>query len=98
MQIEYASRDGVHIAYQVIGDAERDVLVIMEGFIPIDTIDDEPRTARSMRRLGSFARVIRFDRRGIGLSDPVSPREPPTLEQWVEDAVTVLDAAGSREA
>src|SRR5882672_9834054 len=70
----------------------------MDGFIPIDTMDDEPRLARAMRRLGSFARVIRFDRRGIGLSDPVSPHAPPTLEQWVEDGLSVLDAVGSKQA
>ncbi|MEY2420550.1 MAG: hypothetical protein QOI95_617 [Acidimicrobiaceae bacterium] len=68
----------------------------MDGFIPIDTMADEPRLARSMRRLESFARVIRFDRRGIGLSDPVSPSAPPTLEQWVEDALAVLDAADAK--
>jgi class 3 adenylate cyclase len=70
----------------------------MEGFIPIDTMDHEPRLARAMRRLASFARVLRFDRRGIGLSDPVSPNDPPTLEQWVADALAVMDAAGSTEA
>jgi class 3 adenylate cyclase len=96
--IGYARSDDVHVAYQVMGDGERDLLVIMDGFIPIDTMDAEPRLARSMRRLGSFARLIRFDRRGIGLSDPVSPSAPPTLEQWVEDALAVLDAAGSTEA
>src|SRR6476620_285567 len=70
----------------------------MEGFIPIDTMDDEPRLARSMTRLRSFARLVRFDRRGIGLSDPVAPKAPPTLEQWVGDGLAVLDAAGSSQA
>jgi class 3 adenylate cyclase len=96
--IEYARSGDVFVAYQVIGGGDRDLLVIMDGFIPIDTMDDEPRLARAMRRLGSFARVIRFDRRGIGLSDPVSPSNPPTLEHWTEDALAVLDAAGSRAA
>jgi class 3 adenylate cyclase len=96
--IRYARSEDVHVAYEVVGDGARDLLVVMDGFIPIDTMGDEPRLARSMRRLGSFARLIRFDRRGIGLSDPVSPSAPPTLEQWVEDALAVLDAAGSTEA
>src|SRR4030088_966351 len=61
-------------------------------------MDDEPRLARCMARLGSFARLIRFDRRGIGLSDPVSPRTPPTLEQWVGDAIAVLGAVESGRA
>ncbi len=97
-KIRYARSEDVHVAYEVVGDGPRDLLVIMDGFIPIDTMDHEPRLARSMRRLGSFARLIRFDRRGIGLSDPVSPAAPPTLEQWVQDALAVLDAAGSNEA
>ena len=97
-EIRYAESGGVFVAYQALGDGERDLLVVMDGFIPIDTMDDEPRLARAMRRLGSFARVLRFDRRGIGLSDPVSPQAPPTLEQWVEDAVAVLDAVGSKQA
>jgi class 3 adenylate cyclase len=97
-EIRYADSGGVFVAYQVLGDGVRDLLVVMDGFIPIDTMNDEPRLARSMRRLGSFARVIRFDRRGIGLSDPVSPQAPPTLEQWVEDGIAVLDAVGSKQA
>jgi class 3 adenylate cyclase len=96
--IQYARSGDVHVAYEVVGDGTRDLLVIMDGFVPIDTMNDEPRLVRSMRRLGSFARLIRFDRRGIGLSDPVSPSAPPTLEQWVEDALAVLDATGSTQA
>jgi class 3 adenylate cyclase len=97
-EIRYADSGGVFVAYQVLGDGERDLLIVMDGFIPIDSMDDEPRLARVMRRLGSFTRVIRFDRRGIGLSDPVSPHAPPTLEQWVEDGLAVLDAVGSQHA
>lgn len=96
--VQYADSDGAFVAYQTIGDGPRDLIVVMDGFVPIDTMDDEPRVARSMNRLQSFARLIRFDRRGVGLSDPVSPSAPPTLEQWVEDAVAVLDAAASERA
>jgi class 3 adenylate cyclase len=96
--IEYARSGDIFVAYQVIGDGERDLLLLMDGFIPIDTTDDEPRVSRAMRRLASFTRLIRFDRRGIGLSDPVSPSNPPTLEEWVQDALSVLDAAGATKA
>jgi class 3 adenylate cyclase len=96
--IQYARSGDVFVAYEIIGDGPIDLLVIMDGFIPIDTMDDEPRLARSMRRLASFARVMRYDRRGTGLSDPVSPNDPPTLEQWVADALAVMDAAGSDHA
>jgi class 3 adenylate cyclase len=94
-EITYAQSGDVHIAYQVVGDGPRDILLLMEGFIPIDTMDDEPRLARGMARLASLGRVIRFDRRGVGLSDPVAPSDPPTLEQWVDDTLAVADAAVS---
>jgi class 3 adenylate cyclase len=97
-EVRYANSGSAYVAYQVIGEGSRDLLVVMEGFISVDMMDDEPRMARCMARLGSFARLIRFDRRGIGLSDPVAPSTPPTLEQWVEDAIAVLDAVESERA
>jgi class 3 adenylate cyclase len=97
-EVRYANSGGAYVAYQVIGEGSRDLLVVMDGFISVDMMDDEPRLARCMARLGSFARLIRFDRRGIGLSDPVSPSTPPTLEQWVGDAIAVLDAVESERA
>jgi len=97
-EVRYANSGGAYVAYQAIGEGSRDLLVVMEGFISVDMMDDEPRLARCMARLGSFARLVRFDRRGIGLSDPVSPSTPPTLEQWVEDAIAVLDAVESERA
>jgi class 3 adenylate cyclase/alpha-beta hydrolase superfamily lysophospholipase len=98
-QIRYAKTgDGFHIAYQVLGEGPLDLLVFSMALIPIDMADDEPSLARFQRRLAAFGRVIRFDPRGVGLSDPVSPSIPPTLEQWVDDALAVLDAAGSKRA
>src|SRR2546423_11438639 len=97
-EVRYANSGGAYVAYQAIGEGSRDLLVVMEGFISVDMMDDEPRLARCMARLGSFARLVRFDRRGIGLSDPVSPSTPPTLAQSVEDAVAVLDAVESERA
>ena len=66
--------------------------------LPIDCMDDEPTLARFHHRLASFRRLIRFDHRGIGLSDSVAPSSPPTLEQWMHDALAVMDAAGSLRA
>ena len=68
VEVRYGSSGGAYVAYQVLGTGARDLLVVMEGFISVDMVDDEPRLARAMARLGSFARLIRFDRRGIGLS------------------------------
>ena len=84
----------MHLAYQVLGNGPLDLLV-MSGYFPIDSLDEEPSIARFHRRLASFSRLVRFNPRGLGLSDPVSPLSPPTLEQWAQDALTVMDAVGS---
>jgi class 3 adenylate cyclase len=92
------TRQGHHLAYQVMGEGPIDLLVIQSTFLPVDSLDEEPSLARFHRRLASFSRVITFDFRGIGLSDPVAPTSLPTIDQWTEDAVAVLDAVGSERA
>ena len=94
----YAQADGAEIAFQVLGDGPTDILMLTGGTTPIDCVDEEPRMARFHRRLASMGRLIRFDRRGIGQSDRGSPGSPPSHEQWVIDALAVLDAVGSAEA
>lgn len=89
---------GHHLAYQVAGGAPLDLLVVQSTFLPVDSLEEEPALARFHRRLASFSRVITFDFRGIGLSDPVSPTAIPSIDEWVEDAVAVLDAVGSARA
>jgi class 3 adenylate cyclase len=89
--------DGVHIAYRTLGEGP-DLLVPPDGPIPIDAIPDEPHFERFVRRLARFSRVVLFDRRAMGLSDPVTPANPATLETWVDDALAVLDAIGSERA
>jgi class 3 adenylate cyclase len=92
----YAKSGDVHIAYQVFGGGPID-LVFVPGFIShIEHYWDHPDLARWLLRLGSFARVIMFDKRGTGLSDPVS--EVPSLEQHMDDVRAVMDAAGIESA
>lgn len=91
----YAKNGDVHLAYQVLGDGPLDLLLLVADFIPTDAWEEQPLLARAVRRLASFSRLVRCDRRGIGLSDPITPATPPTLEQWMEDALAVLDAVGS---
>src|SRR6516164_2018557 len=64
----------------------------------IDTRWEFPVGASLLRRLGSFSRVIMFDRRGVGASDPVPLEALPTWEEWADDALAVLDAVGSERA
>jgi class 3 adenylate cyclase len=94
----YAMCGDVEIAYQVLGDGPIDLLLYTGATTPIDCMDEEPSMARFQRRLASFARLLRFDRRGIGLSDRGSPWGPSTQEQWAQDGVAVLDAVGSERA
>ena len=99
--VRYVKTGAVHVAYRVIGDdGPGGDLLWYPGapLLPMESIDDEPSLSRWQDRLASFCRVIEFDARGIGLSDPIPVSSPPTLEQWVEDTVAVLDAVGSRRA
>jgi len=97
-ETHYARSGDVAIAYQMTGGGSVDVLMSSYQNISIDAFDREPHFARFLERLGSFARVIRLDTRGRGLSDPISPLAPLTLEQEVSDALAVLDAASSERA
>ena len=92
----YTQAGEVDLAYQVLGDGPVDLLLFTGAIIPIECMDEEPSLARFVRRLATFGRLIRFDQRGVGLSDRGSPSAAPTGRHWVEDAVAVLDAAGSR--
>ena len=88
--------DDVHIAYEALGTGPLDLLVIAGSAVPIDSIKDEPSIDRFQRRLASFSRLVRFDLRGTGLSDPVSGA--PILEERMDDLLAVMDAAGSERA
>ena len=88
--------DGDSIAYQVVGDGPFD-LVYVPGFIShVELWWAEPSIGRFYERLASFSRLILFDKRGTGLSDPISGPQP--LEERMEDVRTVMDAAGSERA
>src|SRR5262249_8657435 len=64
-------------------------------FISLEALWEEPSCAAFLEGLSSFSRVILMDRRGVGLSDPVTAGDPPTIEQWMDDIVAVLAAVGS---
>ena len=89
----YARNGDVNIAYQVIGDGPLDLLFIPAFVSHLDLYWAAPATAAFFRRLASFSRLLLFDKRGTGLSDPVSGAA--TLEERMEDVHAVLDACGS---
>jgi len=89
--------DGLHIGYQVFGSGPYD-LVWNDTMANLDANWDLPSWAAFLRALGQRARVITFDRRGLGVSDrPASPGMM-SLELGMEDLRTVLDAVGSERA
>ena len=94
-QTRYARNGEVHIAFQVVGDGDLDILLIDTWVHHVEAVWEVPDFARFLRRLSSFGRLIHFDRRGTGLSDPVPIDRLPDLETQVGDAVAVLRAAGS---
>lgn len=92
---EYVRSGDAYLAYQVVGDGAVDIVIVAELLSQVDHRWEEPKLARSLRRLASFGRLIQFDRRGTGLSDRVPVDRLPTLEQRMQDLLAVLDAVGS---
>ena len=86
------------IAYQVVGEGAVDLLYVPTLTTSVDCQWDWPPIATFNRRLASFSRLIMFDQRGSGASDPVSLDALPSWEEWADDARAVLDAVGSEGA
>lgn len=86
------------MAYQVFGSGPPDLVFVTNWATNMDAMWDEPSLAAYMERLSSFARVIWYDKRGTGVSDPVPLASLPTIEQWADDARTVMDAVGVERA
>ncbi len=95
-QTEYAKSGDLAIAYQIVGEGEMDLVVAFPFVSHLDLVWESPALTHFVERLASFARVILFDRRGVGLSDPLSM--PATLEERMDDLRAVMDAAGSERA
>lgn len=97
-ETKYAKGSEGLIAYQVIGEGPRDLVYLTGGASHVDARWESPYSARFCERLASFSRVILFDRRGVGASDPVHLDALPTWEEWTDDLRVVMDAAGSERA
>ena len=97
-RVSYARSGTVNIAYQVVGSGPIDVVFVMGWVSHLEYFWNEPSFASFLTRLSSMARLILFDKRGTGLSDPVPISELPTLEQRMTDVQAVMEAAGSSRA
>jgi class 3 adenylate cyclase/alpha-beta hydrolase superfamily lysophospholipase len=95
-ETKFAQSGDISIAYQVVGTGPLDLLIV-PGFIShLEQAWEDPSYTRFLRHLASFSRLIRFDKRGTGLSDRVTGI--PTLEERMDDVRAVMDATGSERA
>jgi class 3 adenylate cyclase len=92
----YAQSGDLNIAYVVEGNRPLDLVWIPPWISQVEYLWSEDSLTRVMARLTTFARLITFDRRGSGLSDPLAGA--PTLEEQMDDVIAVMDAAGSERA
>ena len=93
---QYARSGDVDIAYQVIGDGPRDIVVALDWGSHLEALVEQPFIAEWFSGLSRFARVLWFDMRGVGMSGPMIEGSP--LEGWTHDLVAVMEAAGSASA
>jgi pimeloyl-ACP methyl ester carboxylesterase/DNA-binding CsgD family transcriptional regulator len=94
-ETHYAKSGGLRIAYQVTG-AGPDLVMVPGLTSHLEIQWRDPGYRRFVRSLSSFCRVVRFDKRGTGLSDPVPAAEPATLDERVADVSAVISAARCR--
>jgi class 3 adenylate cyclase len=94
----YAKAGDVHVAYQVVGEGPPDLVLVSTWFSHVEARWDFSGFAHYLRRLASFSRLISFDKRGIGLSDPVPLDQLPLLEEWMADVRAVMDAVAVERA
>jgi|SRR5215211_2487793 len=93
----YARSGDVHLAYQVIGDGPRDLVLALDWASHLEVLWEQPFVQELVSSLERFARVLWFDMRGVGLSDRAL-EAPVTPEDWLDDVAAVMDAAGSERA
>lgn len=94
--IRYAARDEASLAFQVFGDGATDLVVVSDPPSHLDLLWTDPTYVEVLLRLAGHQRLLLYDRRGMGLSDP--SEWTPTLEEQSLDLATVMDAAGVRRA
>jgi pimeloyl-ACP methyl ester carboxylesterase len=94
-ETRYTTAGALRVAYNVSGAGPLDLVLVPDWLNNVELTWDLPPAARYLERLASFSRLITFDPRGTGLSDPVPLDALPTLEEWMEDVRAVCDAAGA---
>jgi pimeloyl-ACP methyl ester carboxylesterase len=97
-ETKYARLGGDRIAYQVLGAGPPDLVLARRSYGHIDVAWEDPGIALFLRTLASFCRLIMFDRRGTGPSDPLPPDPLPPWESYAEELAAVMDEVGCERA
>jgi class 3 adenylate cyclase len=97
-ETQYARVDGLYLAYQILGEGAIDLVLADQWTSHQEAQWDVPPLAEMRRRLAAIGRLILFDKRGVGMSDPVPIQSLPSIEAWIDDVRAVMDAAGSERA
>ena len=95
-EIKYAKSGDVNIAFEIRGDGPFDLVYVPGWWSNLEAARASDAAGWFVNRLASFCRLIRFDKRGTGMSDRVA--RPATLEQRMDDVRAVMEAAGSTRA
>jgi pimeloyl-ACP methyl ester carboxylesterase len=90
--------DGVHIAYHVFGEGDNDLVIHFPWLSNVDAVWDLPEWAAVLRSFAEYARVILFDRRGLGVSDRPTTPDAMALEKSMDDMLAVMDETSSERA
>ena len=96
LDIDFARSGDVNVAYHVVGGGPVDIVYVQGGWSHLEVQWELPAYRRFCEQLGEFARVIRFDKRGMGMSDRVPGATP--LDVRMDDISAVMDAVGSESA
>ena len=97
-ETRYARLGGDRVAYQVLGEGPPDLVMTTGNYSHVDMVWEDPGIALFLRTLASFSRLIVFDRRGTGASDPLPPGALPPWEAYAQDLTAVLDTVASDQA
>jgi pimeloyl-ACP methyl ester carboxylesterase len=93
---QYVKGPEGHVAYQVFGSGSREIVFVPDHPNNIEIMWEDPALSRFLERLATMGRVICFDKRGTGISDPVPLGAIPTIERWMDDITTVIDEVGCK--
>lgn len=98
-ELSYARVGDDHVAYRATGEPGGvDVVVVAGAFFPFEMLEEDRVASRFMAGLASLGRLVVFDKRGVGLSDPMTDWELSAQEQWAEDLCAVVESAGLNRA